>query len=146
MSGSTVRDTLGFLGVMASLVFVGVEIHQNTAAIRGQTRQALNVDYREWQMTLASNPDLFQRYTEYFGLSPDGHPTYAMNARLRNLENVFLQVREGVVDESVFLSYGWGDSQSFMSPQFRDWWLPRRDHFHPDFVASFEAEYDLHPK
>ena len=55
MSGKAVRETLGFLAVVASMVFVGAEIRQNTAAIRGQTRQALNVDYREWQMTMASS-------------------------------------------------------------------------------------------
>ena len=145
MSRKAIRETLGFLAVVASLVFVGIEIQQNTAAIRGQTRQLLNVDFREWQMAMATSPELFQRYTEYFGISPDAQPTYAMNARLRNLENVFLQVDEGLVDASVFLSYGWRESRSFMGPQFREWWAPRRDRFHPDFVAAFEAEYDLAP-
>ena len=145
MSGKAIRETLAALGVIASMVFVGWEIQQNTAAIRGQTRQALNTDYREWQMTLASSPELFQRYTEYFGLGTESHATYAMFARLRNLENVYLQVEEGVVDETVFLSYGWGNSASFRTPQFREWWPSRKDSFHPKFVADFEAAYDLDP-
>ena len=60
MSRKAIRETLGFLAVVASLVFVGIEIQQNTSAIRGQTRQSLNADYREWQMAMATSPELFQ--------------------------------------------------------------------------------------
>ena len=142
MSGKAVRETLAALGVIASLVFVGMELQQNTAAIRGQTRQSLNADYREWQLTVASNPDLFDAFSEDFeaGGTRSG---YAMYARLRNLENVFLQVQEGLVDQSVFISYGWSGNRTYDGERFRAWWMPRRDNFHPDFVAAFEAEYDL---
>jgi hypothetical protein len=34
MSGKAIRETLGFLGVIASMVFVGMEIRQNTLALR----------------------------------------------------------------------------------------------------------------
>ena len=37
MSGKAVRETLGFLGVMASLVFVGLEIRQGASATRAAT-------------------------------------------------------------------------------------------------------------
>ena len=34
MSGKAIRETLGFLAVVAGLVFVGLEIRQNTIAAR----------------------------------------------------------------------------------------------------------------
>ena len=34
-----IREVFAFLGFIASMVFVGLEIRQNTAATRGQTRQ-----------------------------------------------------------------------------------------------------------
>ena len=46
MSGKVVRETLGFLGVVASLMFVGLEIRQNTAVARGQARQDRDRDLR----------------------------------------------------------------------------------------------------
>ena len=64
---------------------------------------------------------------------------------MRNAENVFLQFQEGVVDESVLASYGWADNAVFRREGFVDWWSVRRQRFHPDFVAAFEAEYDLAP-
>jgi hypothetical protein len=41
MSGKAVRETLGFLVVVAGLVFVGLEIQQNTAIARGQLHRAV---------------------------------------------------------------------------------------------------------
>ena len=41
MSGKAIRETLAALGVIASMVFVGIEIQQNSATQRAQTRQAI---------------------------------------------------------------------------------------------------------
>ena len=41
MSGKAARETLAALGMIASMVFVGLEIQQNNQLARGQARQAL---------------------------------------------------------------------------------------------------------
>ena len=41
MTGAAWRETLGFLGVVASLVFVGTEVHQNSLSIQSATYQDL---------------------------------------------------------------------------------------------------------
>ena len=41
MSGKAIRETLTGLGVIASMVFVGMEIRQNTAATQTATAQAI---------------------------------------------------------------------------------------------------------
>ena len=150
MSAKTIGETLAALGVIASLVFVGLEIQQNTAVARAQTRQALTEDLREFIMIRAEDEHLFDVFHDRFentyeGSVDDRRAEYVMYARLRMVENVFLQVKEGVVDESIFLSYGWSEQPVFMSSEFRDWWPNHRMRFNPDFVAAFEAEYDLAP-
>ena len=35
-------ELIGFISVIASLVFVGMEIRQNTTAVRGATNQAIS--------------------------------------------------------------------------------------------------------
>ena len=101
-------------------------------------------------MTLAADETLFEVYhnnfdTGYEGALDDRRAMYVMYARLRMVENVFLQVREGVVDESIFLSYGWSGQPLFMTSDIREWWPLQRSRFNPDFVAAFEAEYELAP-
>ncbi len=51
MSGKAIRETAGFLGVMASLIFVGLEIHQNTLASRAAAiQESTNVARQQVQM------------------------------------------------------------------------------------------------
>jgi hypothetical protein len=58
MSGKDIRETVGLLLVVASMVFVGLEIRQGTTVARAQSRQFLTENHREWAYTLATNPDL----------------------------------------------------------------------------------------
>ena len=51
MSGKTIRDMVGFLSVAASLVFVGLEIRQNTRASEATAvQEATNVARQQVQM------------------------------------------------------------------------------------------------
>ena len=151
VSAKSIGEALAAIGVIASLVFVGLEIQQNTAVARAQTRQALTEDLRDFIMTLSEDEQLFDVFHQKFEKSYDGslddrRAVYVMYARLRMVENVFLQVQEGVVDESIFQSYGWSEQPVFMSPEFREWWPDHRTRFNPDFVVAFEAEYGLAPQ
>ena len=147
MSGKAIRETLGFLAVLAGLVFVGMEIRQNTAVARAQTRQSLMENYLQWNMSMAGDTALNAAFREAFFDEPvgpfGGTEQYAMWVHVRTMENVFLQVHDGVVDESAFYSYGWTDSATFRQQKFAEWWTNMRHRFHPDFVAVFEAENGL---
>jgi hypothetical protein len=57
-SAQAIRETLGFVGVVASLVFVGLEIRQNTAVARGQARHELAALNQEW-LILQSSDSVF---------------------------------------------------------------------------------------
>ena len=155
MSGKAVRETLGFLGVVASLVFVGTEIRQNNAIARAQTRQALADASRELTLAISTDPDL--RRAWYFIVAPtlvEGRPApdltladtivaeSAVFTHLRNLENVFLQAEEGVVDESVFSTYSFRGTQ-FQTPFFKAYWEKIGSGLDPGFALRFEDENGL---
>jgi hypothetical protein len=149
MSGKAVRETLAALGVIASLVFVGMEIRQNTTVARAATRQAM----AETAITLFDGPysdaelnrQLFD-WIEAEDADPNCRETrFCMWIRglLRAHENVFLQVQLGVLDESAFDSYACRGVRVYQSPRFRAWWPAIRGLHDPNFVSAFEAEYDL---
>ena len=48
-------------------------------------------------------------------------PGWAMFGLVRHVENVYLQVVEGVVDESVLNSHGFRDNPHFSTPQFAEY-------------------------
>jgi len=58
MSGKTTRETLATLGVIASMVFVGLEIRQNTQAVRANAIQESTNVARHQVLTLAADPEL----------------------------------------------------------------------------------------
>ena len=58
MSGKVVRDTVGFLGIMASMIFVGLEIRQNTQAVRANAIQESTNVARQQVLTVAADPEL----------------------------------------------------------------------------------------
>jgi hypothetical protein len=152
MSGKAVRETLAALGVIASLVFVGTEIRQNTTVAKATARQALT----EGSLTLFQGQygdgELNRQFTDRIQAQAGTEPTCPqatmcafVRAMLRQHENVFLQVEEGLLDRSAFASYGYGNNPVYASPHVSTYWPRIRARFNPDFVAAFEAEYDLAP-
>ena len=58
MSGKAIRETLAALGVIASMVFVGLEIRQNAEATRGATVLQLKENWSQFNLTILQNPEI----------------------------------------------------------------------------------------
>ena len=85
MSGSTVRETLGFISVVAGLVFVGVEIHQNTAIARAATRQALSASSSEFVLVAATNDELGRQIDKWL-FGEEGVPVTLTSFAIESLQ------------------------------------------------------------
>ena len=115
MSGKAVRETLGFLGVMASLVFVGFEIRQNTAVARANAINDLATGSREFLLAVATDGEtasIMQRWREGQELTPTEltRAAYIVTAMLKNFENVFLQTETGILGSEALISYAYNSS------------------------------------
>ena len=148
MSREAVRETIGVVGVVASLLFVGLEIRQNTAVARGQTRQELEAMNQAWITLVTADPvysDLWYRaWVTGQDVAPEEQyrASMMMTQFMRRLENIYFQYQEGLVDDTALRSYGLQDIGSFLAMErFQAWWTTDRwrDAFHPDFVAFVEA-------
>ncbi len=53
-----IAELVGLIGVIASLIFVGVEIRQNSIATRAATDAAVADGFRELNLVVASSPEL----------------------------------------------------------------------------------------
>ena len=141
----TIAEIAGGVGVIASLLLVAVEISQNTASVRAQTRQQLSDANVEFLVALSTSElaGLWTRFAEGDQLTEAESSQLgpALVAGVRNLENVYLQFREGVIDESALLSYGWTGSVMYDSEAFALWWMTNRDRFDPGFVAAFSSDH-----
>lgn len=66
-------EVIGLLAIIASLIFVGVEIRQSSVATRAATDAAVADGYREMNLVMASSPELARAFAEN-GDDPAGAP------------------------------------------------------------------------
>jgi hypothetical protein len=148
---TAIRQVLSATAVVLSLLFVGVQIRQNTVAQRAQTRQALADASREFILDVVASPELWNAWVGRWRFVSGQHrevdtqlsqadsakAEVAIMALLRNAENVFLQYREGAIDESALATYGFSGG-IWDGPEVRAWWLTQRARWDSSFVRAFE--------
>jgi hypothetical protein len=107
-------EMIAALGVIGSLLFVGWEIRQNTAATEGATLQAISDTHTA--MLLEGDErfvELLYRVLVTGNTRRDLTPEETLRlqryyiAFLSHLENTYMQVEAGILDPTVLESYGW---------------------------------------
>jgi hypothetical protein len=146
MSARTISEAVAVLGVLAGLLFVGVEIRQNTAVARAEARRDLADQNIEFLMQLLLNDDLNELWSNdwteewYTGLDAAAQRRVddSAIALILRLENAYLQYEESLLGIEALDGYGMTQPKSSQWAFRRMWDLlaPRRDQ---DFVAYFES-------
>jgi hypothetical protein len=124
-----VTAALSAAGVVLSLIFVGYELRQNTAAVKAAAIQELSAQSIEFLNAWATDdviPALLSRTSQ--GATPDDFTpeenqrlTLVYLAGLRAYEARFIQVRLGVLDEDVFEEMA-GSSLFYQRPWLKESW------------------------
>ena len=106
MNKRTIFEIFGLFSVIGSLIFVGVEISQNTQAVRGATHQAVSDQVSEYYLTIASDERLANltalalrdeisrnELSRADQLSVD----LVIITGIRRVENIYLQYKNGIL-------------------------------------------------
>jgi hypothetical protein len=143
--------TLSAVGVVISLVFVGYELRQNTAAVKAAAIQELSsqsVDFLTAWSTDDVLPALLARTSQ--GATPDEFTpeenqrlTLLYLTALRAYEARFIQVQLGVLDEDIFESMA-GASAFYRRPWLRARWGEIFEtSLGPDFAVYFKTRFEI---
>ena len=116
MSGKAIRETLGFLAVVAGLVFVGLEIRQNTLVARAAAIQEIGIATAESWGSLAHDREfgawfIAERSLERLASwdEADWAQAYSRtHATLRMSETLLSLVDLGLLEESTMEALGYG--------------------------------------
>jgi hypothetical protein len=141
-------DWLGAIGVVASLIFVGLEVRQNTAAVRGATYQSIADSSLQQVQWWTNNEKLLQHEVriDEGALSADFTQVENLVIRasfvmtIRRMENIYVQVREGLVEEEAVLRFR-PSKDYFETPYFQEFWASWRIEMEPEFREYFEREF-----
>jgi hypothetical protein len=137
---------VGAVGVMVTLVYVALQIRQNTNAVRAATAQTVHEHFASWYHLLASDDSLSQvvidGLKDYGSLSEKDKARFVamVMAFLSYSQNAFLKWRQGMLEPSLWL--GW--EQVIMnltgSPGGRAFWKERAYLFGEEFRRHVEDD------
>ena len=110
MNNRIILEGVGLFSVIGSLLFVGVEIRQNTAAVRGATQQDISYQISEMYKIGVENDNIASIMTRsYQGLKKSEiTDTEFLQFWLfsmlgyRRVENIYLQYKNGFLAEEAF--------------------------------------------
>jgi len=136
-------EALGVLGVIGSLIFVAMEIRQNTAATQSATIQQIarwsydNVTLETTDETLraAIRADCSGAMTE----DQQHLLTSYYQGLMRMQMNRFYQTKVGTIDQETALAIG-GTGGPYTRPFFKRFWELAGGNYAPDFRLFVESE------
>jgi hypothetical protein len=142
-----VIDTVGLVGVIGSLIFVGLQIRQNTRLARAEAYRAVEQTAVQWDFIAATDDELVPllRGVTYEGLrrdqlsDPDKWRVGSMfDALLRSYESIYRQVQEEILPATALDGFA---NDQFTSPYMNDLWPILKPNYRTDFVAYFEDRF-----
>ena len=140
----TYAEILGIAGVIGSVIFVAVEIRQNTNAVRSATIQAIAALSADSTMRFTENPDLRAARLacdKQLELTEDQQilieASYTSLMRLQ--QNRFQQLELGVLDEETIFQVG-GRGGAYRTPCFTKYWAEYGENFPLEFQDFLEQE------
>jgi len=148
MSKRTLIEIFGLISVIGSLIFVGVEISQNTQAVRGATHQAVFDQVSEYYLTLASEKELADLAAgalsnnikrNELSMGDRLRTDMVIMTGIRRVENIYMQHKNGILDDDAFKMIG---MDSYRSDYALDAWNSWKSGFDSDFILFFEKLRD----
>jgi hypothetical protein len=139
-----IGDFVGGLAVVATLLYLAVQVRQNTRALRAAAFDSAAEQFAQSQLALAQNPDLAdlvergssdytalpraerRRYRAYFG------------QQLRNHEANFLKFQERLLSRSQWEGYRAAVIYAFGRPGWQQCWTEIK----PSYSAEFRDYVD----
>ena len=122
-----IGEILGALAVVATLAYLSVQIRQNTKVARSATRQAIAESAQSLTSDLIHTPDMaeiFLRHLQGEELTPT--EAFKLQGRcyrdMRHWENIFYQVREGLLSEEEWTGFRRNLAALFEIHAYQDYW------------------------
>jgi hypothetical protein len=143
---SIVFQLIGTLGVIASLIFVGAQVRQNTKTTRVQVQENMTSCYISVAQLLIDNAEVFTRgiaaTRESFALFSDAEKMIYFSAIFsifKHFENIHSQRQRGFIDHESWAAWSEHILMYFNQRGVKMWWELRRGSFNPQFRTFLES-------
>jgi hypothetical protein len=148
---TSIFETVGFIGVVGSLIFIGVQIRQNTIAARATAYQQMGVAVAEIWLNTAQDPAravmtmrFFEEANAKFTPAEEAVLVNQSIAAFRQHETTWRQVKLGLLDAQALEAFGWNaEGSSAFTINMRRLWPRIAPQISPDFRAYLEGASGL---
>lgn len=143
---ANVGEIVGAAGVIASLVFVGLQIRSNTKTTRLHMHEQVTQTYMSFLNSVLIHPKAFSdgllaKTIEFEGLDDNQKLIFFGNmlGLFKHFEMMHAQYRHGVMDKETWEAWSEHVRMYFHQPGVQAWWSLRRATFVRDFREFLEA-------
>ncbi|MEP3051919.1 MAG: hypothetical protein ABJP48_04160 [Erythrobacter sp.] len=133
------------LGIMASLIFVGVQVRQSTRQAKAAAAQAVHDNFANWYLSFSEHPHLSEIGVKGLAgldnLTPEEtmHFVTSILAVMSYTQSAFLKWREGDLDDELWKSWERSSLSYYDTKGGKEVWALRKYAFTPAFVEYVEA-------
>jgi hypothetical protein len=147
---ASIAEIVSAIAVVVSLLYVGYEVRQNTAAVKSTAYQSIHDAEDLYWSSISADAELSALWEAGLDgglqvLSPGQQPQFSITARrlIYLFQNVHYQRRKGVVDDELWSA--WVDSlDEFLAMQgFMDVLMTTRPHLSKPFVELVDGRQSL---
>lgn len=142
-----IAEIIGTLAIIISLIFLGIQIKQNTDMMRAQIRDAISDKQVELYLTIGSNKDAMDLYTKgraglikYNPNDPDFNSwQFLALANLRDWENEWYQYDHGLFSEKEYKGRTSLLYYIFSTPGYKEIWKRNKQTFSTGFRMYIDS-------
>jgi hypothetical protein len=146
---AAIGELVSAIGVLISLVYLAVQIRQNTKSVRASAYHDASSEWLAFTAQLAGDAELAELYhrgrVAPRELTPEQTRRFdlLMDTNFGRTENVFLQYRLGFLPESNQDRFAAILRAQFQTEGVREYWRRRRSLYTAEFVEYLERELGL---
>ncbi len=120
---SAVAEILSSVAILITLVYLVVEIQQNSRATQADTRQEILASDQQFLENYIDSPELMAlQYQAELSDEERIRLSYLLVTFIRMRENNWLQYENGTLDDATWRAHQGSIVATFGSPQARAWW------------------------
>ncbi len=142
---AAVSEALGAVGVIVTVVYLALQIRQNTKSIQGSTEQALmNAEVTVFGL-FAEHASVVRRAADsVVELDPDEEALYEylVGAEMSQLYGAFVQYQRKLIPESVWNAYLSSWTENHKKPGFQRVWSRIQTSWPIEFAECLETGLD----
>jgi len=143
---SFLSQIISAIAVVASLIFVGMQVRHNTQVARAQIRESIMGDWSSVGQVITSNPRVFAAgiagtSDTYYAFSNEDKFTFNTQAFIiyKHYETMFLQHAAGFLEDEIWSAWQLHCLMYFHQPGIQAWWRERRMTYSPKFRRFLET-------